>query len=198
MVGAVACSGKSQPDDSVPPEPLPLPTVGLSGRRVALYPLTLIAADERLGWRDSLIPRETALQQADSMIATFLTERAPEIDWILPDVLRRAAAQAPRLLPDPDRLGTAVLRARNIDRIPDPLRSDLRNLTAIVGDRYAAVPASLAFVITPEGSGRAELTLVVADVRTGTVGFRTVASGEGDEPWSALWNALKTLVPDLP
>ncbi len=28
--------------------------------------------------------------------------------------------------------------------------------------------------------------------------WRTVAQGEGDDPWSALWDALQTLVPDLP
>ncbi|MDH3455327.1 MAG: hypothetical protein OER90_00680 [Gemmatimonadota bacterium] len=198
VLAALGCASKPAAEEGVAPEPLPLPTMLLAGRRVALFPVTLMVAEERLGWRDQLTPRADALAQADSIIATFLTERAPDIEWVLPEALRRAAAQAPRLLPNPDHMGTAVLRANGLERIPDPLRSDLRNLTAIAGDRYAAIPVSLLWVRTPEGGGRAELTLVVADVRFGMVRFRTIASGEGDDPWSALWTALATLVPDLP
>jgi len=47
-------------------------------------------------------------------------------------------------------------------------------------------------------SGTAELTIVLADVRTGRVGFRTVARGEGDDPWTALTRAVKNLTPGLP
>ncbi len=48
------------------------------------------------------------------------------------------------------------------------------------------------------GRGRAELMLVLVDVRTGRVGWRTVARGEGDDPWAALWAGLKPLVPGIP
>ncbi len=197
-LGVVACAGRTEPENAVTPVSRPLPTMALAGSPVALYPLGLAVAEEGLGWGELLRPREAALRTADSVIATFLTERAPEVDWVLPEALRRAAAQAPGLLPDPDHLGTAVLRGDKVERVPDPLRSELRNLTAVAADRHAAVPASLVFLQTPDGSARAELALVLVDVRVGTVWFRTVASGEGDGPWSALWNAMKTLVPDLP
>lgn len=197
-LGVVACAGRTEPESAATPVSLPLPTVALAGSPVALYPLRLAAAEESLGWDALLRPREAALRTADSVIATFLTERAPEVDWVLPDALRRAAAQAPGMLPDPDRLGTPVLRGDKVERVPDPLRSELRNLTAVAADRHAAIPASLVFRRTPEGSARAELALVLVDVRVGTVWFRTVASGEGDGPWSALWSAMTTLVPDLP
>ena len=48
------------------------------------------------------------------------------------------------------------------------------------------------------GVGRAELTLVIADVRTGQVAWRTVARGEGSDPWTALTAAVKVLTPGLP
>jgi hypothetical protein len=40
--------------------------------------------------------------------------------------------------------------------------------------------------------------MVVAEVRSGTVEWRTVARGEGEDPWAALWDALTSLVPGLP
>jgi hypothetical protein len=47
-------------------------------------------------------------------------------------------------------------------------------------------------------SATAELSVVLVDVRTGQVGFRTVARGEGDDPWTALERAVKSLTPGLP
>ncbi len=197
LVAAVAC-GTSQLGETVPPDPTPLPTAGLAGRPVALYPLSLVVADRRLAWEAALGSREAALRTADSLLAAFFTERVPEINWVLPDALRRAARRAPGLLPDPDQIGTAVLRASNLTRVPDPLRNQLRNLTGVAGDRWAAVPAQLVFVPGDAAVGRAELTMVLVDVRNGLVGFRTVARGEASEPWAALWEALRTLAPDLP
>jgi hypothetical protein len=39
---------------------------------------------------------------------------------------------------------------------------------------------------------------VLVDVRLGRVGFRTIARGEGDDPWTALARAVKNLTPGLP
>ncbi len=191
------CAG-SQTEEDLAPVSLPLPTPVIAGRQVALFPLTLVATDPALGWGEAVGSRERAKQRADSVIEEFLLERAPEAEWILPQRLRNAAAQAPGMLTDPDKMGTALLRAEGIEQIPDPLRSQLRNLIGVAGDRYALVPAVLTFAPTPEGRGAAELTLVLVDVRFGNVAWRSVAAGEGDAPWDALWDALTTLVPDLP
>lgn len=194
---AAGCGG-SQPAADVPPETNPLPTAGIAGRKVTIYPLTLLAADEMLGWEDALTPHASALQRADSLIGAALTERAPEVEWVLPEALRRAARQAPGMLADPDRMGTALLRTKDLEVVPDPLRSQMRNLTGIAGDRYAFVPASLVFRRAPDGTGRAELTAIVTDVRVGRVAWRSVATGEGTDPWTALRAALKAMTPGLP
>ena len=47
-------------------------------------------------------------------------------------------------------------------------------------------------------AGAAELSIVLVDVRTGQVSWRTVARGEGDDPWTALACAVKCLTPGLP
>jgi hypothetical protein len=199
----VGCGGKSQ---TPTPEPTaPLPTAGIAAQQVAVLPLTLIAADDSLRWGGLLGERRAALAKADSVFGSLLQARAPEVTWILPDALRRAARRAPGIAPDPDQMGSAILLHPSRQRpevVPDPLRSELRTLAALSGGgggRYVLVPAGLVFRRTSDrSSGTAELTIVLADVRTGRVGFRTVARGEGDDPWTALTRAVKNLTPGLP
>lgn len=202
LLGAVIAAGcgKSQPAADVPtPTPtIPLPTTGFAGRPVTVYPLTMLIAEEELGWSATLPPRAQALPIADSIVVAQLIERAPEVQWIAPDQLRRAARQAPGMLANPDQMGTAVLRHPSADRLPEPVFSQMRALTGIAGDRWALVPASLIYLATPEGAARAELTLVMADVRLGQVLFRTVARGTGTDPWSALRDALQGVLPVSP
>ena len=152
------------------------------------------------------------------MFGALLQARAPEVSWVLPDELRRAARRAPGIAPDPDQMGTAILlRGGKLEVVPDPLRSELRTLAALAGSgggRYALIPAGLIYrrTVVPDCRGTAcraptapgapvataELTVVMVDVRTGRIGFRTVARGEGDDPWTALTRAVKSLTPGLP
>jgi hypothetical protein len=196
-LGSAGCGGRRQSAEAVPVPAQPLPTAGLAGEEVTVYPLTLIAMDASLGWDSALAARRVALDRADSLIGALLQERSPEVVWVLPPALRRAAGQAPGMLADPDKMGTAILRG-DVKMLPDPLRSQMRTLSAVAGGRYAFVPASLVFRRSPDGRGAAELTVVLADVRTGVVGWRTVARAEGDDPWTALRDAFKTLTPGLP
>lgn len=215
------CGGKQHVEEPAPTAPLP--TAGIAAQQVGITPLTLIVAEDSLHWQALLGERRAALAKSDSVIGTLLTTRAPEVTWLLPDELRRAARRAPGIAPDPDQMGTAILlRGGGREEIvPDPLRYELRTLAALVGaggGRFVLVPAGLVFRRTggPAGgrtggaaarpsahppdrpSATAELTVVMVDVRTGRVGFRTVARGEGDDPWTALTGAVKSLTPGLP
>jgi hypothetical protein len=80
-------------------------------------------------------------------------------------------------------------------RIPDPLRSSLRGLVALVDSRVALVPASLGFGPEPNGQIRADLTLVLGDARSGKVLWRSVAQGRGSSPDQALNAALAAVLP---
>jgi hypothetical protein len=196
------CGGRQHPQEPAPTAPLP--TAGIAGQQVSLVPLTLVAADEALHW-DSLLPeRRVTLAKSDSVIGTLLVARAPEVTWVLPEELRRAARRAPGIAPNPDQMGSAILlhgSKHQPEMVPDPLRSELRTLSALAGSgggRYALIPAGLIFRRAVGAVATAELTVVMVDVRTGRVGFRTVARGEGGDPWTALTRALKSLTPGVP
>jgi len=206
-VALLACGGKPQ---GVTPEPTaPLPTAGIAAQQVGVLPLTLVAAEDSLHWEAILGERRAALAKSDSIIGTLLKARAPEVTWVLPDELRRVARRAPGIAPAPDQMGTAMLfhpTRQQPEMVPDPLRNELRTLAALAGGgRYALGPAdgrseSQRPTARPPDrpTATAELTMVLVDVRTGRVGFRTVARGEGDDPWTALTRAVKTLTPGLP
>lgn len=202
----VACGKKP----SGPPTPVPtapFPAAGLAGQRVSLVPVPLVAADEALGWDSLLADRRATLLRADSVIAALLPARTPEVSWVLPAELRREARRAPGIATDPDQLGTAVLRAEELREVPDPLRSQLRTLSALGGGRYLVAPAAVVFRPAPAAPGAApgaravgtaELAIVLVDVRLGKIEWRTVARGEGADPWTALARAVKALTPGLP
>jgi len=207
------CGGRQHTDEPAPI--IPLPTAGIAGQPVSVLPLTLIAAEDSLHWEQVLAERRASLGRADSIIAALLTARAPEVNWILPERLRRESRRAAGLAADPDRMGSAILRAEPMRDVPDPLRTQLRTLVALAGGRFALVPAALVYKrsegaqkpasgdvgaqhAAPLRSVTAELSVVLVDTRLGKVVWRTVARGDGDDPWTALTGALKSLTPGLP
>ena len=209
MLGTVLSCGPKKKDDKPAPDPAtaPLPTAGIAGQRVALTPLELVGAEEGLKWDSVIADRRATLNKCDSIIATLLGARAPEVTWVLPPELRYIARRAAGIAANPDQMGTAFLRGSSIVDVPDPLRYQLRTLMGLVGGRYALIPAGLVFRVPagrPPASpparplAKAELSVVLVDTRVGKVGWRTIARGEGEDPWTALTRAVKSLTPGLP
>ena len=207
VAAGVACGGSRAASSKQAAEPaptIPLPTAGLAGQRVSLYPLTLVAAEDSLRWNALIAERRNTLTRADSVIGSLLTGRAPEVTWITPDQLRRDARRAIGIATDPDQMGTAVLRAEELNVVPDPLSSQLRALNALAGSRFAVIPAALIYkrrahsASAPLLVATAELSMVMVDVRRNSVVWRTIARGEGADAWSALGAAVKGLTPGLP
>jgi len=196
-------AGAQQPAPPPPPAPtgpvvLPVPTEALVGQNVALMPITLIAPDPALQSDPTYAPyrdRRTALLWADSLIGDAFTARAPEVRWILPAELRKVARRSPGIVGDPDQMGQAALRAPKMRELPDPLRSSLRNLMAVVGGRVAMVPAAIGFGRQADGRIRADLSLAAADTRSGKVLWRSIATGSGADPREALDAALLAVLP---
>ena len=179
--------------------PVPiLPTARISGQTVAILPITLVVADPALQ-SDSVYAaytdRRAALGRADSLVSEGIVSRAPEVNWVSPRELRKIARRSAGYLVDPDQMGQAVLRGPKILVIPDPLRSSLRSLMAVAGGRLALVPAAVGFGPEPDGQIRADLSLVLADARTGKVVWRSLAYGRGKSPDEALNAALVAVLP---
>jgi hypothetical protein len=200
---ALGCGPKKGAQQPEPAPTSPLPTAGLAGQKVALMPLALVAAEDSLHWDALVANRRATLDKADSVINAFIAARAPEVTWAGPDELRRTARRAIPIATDPDQMGTPFLRSDALIDVPDPLRYQLRTLLGLVGGRYALVPAGLVFRVStpaaaPRGKATAELSMVLVDTRVGRVGWRTTARGEGDDPWTALTRAVKSLTPGLP
>jgi len=200
---AVVACGHPSLKTQAPAPTAPLPTAGMSGQQVGILPITLIGAEDTLHWDAVVGERE----KADSVLTALLKARAPEVGWVGPEELRRSARRAPGIATDPEQMATPLLRNPSMVIVLDPLRSQLRTLAAIAGGmRYVLAPAGLVYRRTvglPGGrtdhpAATAELTVVMVDVRTGRVEWRTVARGEGDDPWTALTRAVKALTPGLP
>ena len=198
-----SCAARAQqPAPAAPPAPpqqvLPVPTQALVGQNVALMPITLIAPDPALQADTIYAPyrdRRTTLLWADSLIGDAFSARAPEVRWVLPPELRKVARRSPGIVGDPDQMGQAALRAPKLRELPDPLRSSLRNLMAVVGGRVVMVPASIGFGRQADGQIRADLALAAADTRTGKVLWRSLAIGSGANPQEALAAALAAVLP---
>jgi hypothetical protein len=198
-VAAPAC-GTAQREAKV--EPLPNVSAfsiqAVAGKTVGVLPITLVVADPAIqsdsvyaSYRD----RRLALSRADSLISEALVTRGPEVGWVLPPELRKIARRSAGFVPDPDQMGQALLRSPKVTTIPDPLRSSLRSLLAIADSRLAFVPASLSFSPEADGMIRADLPVVLADVRIGRVLWRSLALGRGRTPDDALNAALASVLP---
>jgi hypothetical protein len=172
-------------------------SAALAGESVALLPLTFAIADSSAAMDSALVAfrGRRALNWADSTIAEAFAGRAPEVKWILPAQLRRVARRNPGMVPEPDQMGQAVMRSPKLKKVPDPLRTSLRQLTAFTGGRYAMVPASLIWTRDSTGGLQAHLALALADTRTGLVAWRTETSGTGATPAEALTAALNLILP---
>jgi hypothetical protein len=183
---------------AVLPPVRPLATTALAGQTIAVLPITLVVADPALE-SDSLYARykdrRTALLRADSLVGQGFQARSPEVNWVLPPQLRKIARRAAGVVDDPDQMGQAILRSPNLVKVPDPLRSSIRSLVALVGGRLALVPAALGFGPDSNGQIRADLSLVLTDSRSGKVLWRTLAYGRGASPDQALNAAIAAVLP---
>lgn len=195
------CGGRSPSDDLPAPQRAEMErmhalfTAPLAGQTVPVLPLTLVVADVPSRQGPLAGDHAAVVAWGDSLVGYALTARAPEVNWMLPEELRQKAKRAPTLVTDPDKMGQSILRNERIDVLPDPLRTYSRNLVAVTGGRLIMVPAALEISQSGDQGTRAELTMVLADVRLAKVMWRTRATGYGADAALALDSAMATMLP---
>lgn len=172
-----------------------LSTGSLSGQSVAVLPITMVIAEPGLAAGAAPSGHQALIAWADSLVSEAFTSRGPDIRWKLPPELRRVAKRGAGYVPEPDFMGQSILRTWGIVVVPDPLRGNLRRLSAIVGDRLVMVPASIILRPLPNDSARAELSAAMVDTRLGRVIWRTFISADGATPAGAVEQALAIMLP---
>lgn len=168
----------------------------LAGQNLAVLPITLITRDSGIVDGPLVRERRAVLLWADSVITESLLLGASEVNWIMSDDLRRIARRSAGFVPDPDKMGQAVLRNPDMKTVPDPLRSSLRTIMAMAGGRLAFVPAYARFSLDEEGAVVVKLEAALADSRLGTVVWRTSAIGTGADAVEALKAAIASFLPN--
>lgn len=171
-------------------------TAAIAGQGVAIIPLAMVVTEPEVPPGTIPTDRIAVMRWSDSLLADGAVSRAPEVKWVLPGELRRVARRAGGLVPEPDQMGQSIMRSWSLTSVPDPLRSNLRKLVAVAGGwRYALIPAMLVFKMDSTGALAADLSMVLADTRTGRVVWRSLATGSGGTPEQVMGKAIKTIFP---
>lgn len=174
----------------------PLVVNAVAGQGVAIVPVNMLIIEPEVPPGTFTLAKPALLRWVDSLLFDGATSRAPEVKWIPPQELRRISRRAGGLMPDPDQMGQSIMRSWGISSVPDPLRSNLRRLLAVAGgSRYAMIPASVVFKADSAGALSVDLAILLADVRTGRVVWRSVAKGTGGTPEQVLGKAVVTIFP---
>ena len=174
----------------------PLATAAVAGQGVVIVPFSMVVIEPSVPAGTFKLDRVALLRWSDSVLVDGAINRAPEAKWIAPQELRRVARRGAGLLADPDQMGQSIMRGWNMTTVPDPLRSNLRRLLAVAGgERFALIPASLVFSTDSAGALAATMSIVLADVRTGRVVWRSMAKGRDGTPEQVLGKAVATVFP---
>lgn len=173
-----------------------LVTAAVAGQGVAIIPIEMVVIDPSVAGGAISADRPTLRRWADSLLTEGAESRAPEVKWIPPGELRRIARRGAGLVPNPDQMGQSIMRGWSISSVPDPLRSNLRKLLAVAGGwRYALIPAALVLSTDSTGALAANLSILLADARTGRVVWRSMAKGAGGTADQVLGKAIATIFP---
>lgn len=145
----------------------------LQGRQVMVLPL-----QQTRGVPSSMRP--------ESELVFALRERAPRVDWILPDRLREIAARTPGIDLSLENLPVGAFLQVEVQRVGDPLYGHLRRLGGLTGADLALLPIQVRFRSrTADMPPAMEIAASLVDVRSGRVywfGIVDGAAGEADDP----------------
>jgi len=169
---SAACARRARPPVANEPSPAP---PSLAGRAVLVLPLQPTSG-----------PGVLPAPGIDADLAFFLPERAPLVHWVLPAELERVLRSSPTLRIRPAELDVTALRRARLERIGEPLFTDLHNLGLLLDARLALVPYAGGYVAAAGGqAGRVELHVALIDTSDGDVLWLGAVAGQPGEAGSA-------------
>lgn len=195
-LGVIATRGAAQDMRTRDEKRQGLVRESLAGQNVPVMPFTMVVRDSAVSDSVLLLARPAVMAWADSILADALTLRAPEISWLYGAELSRVARRGAGMIPEPAKMGQAILRSEKMKTVPDPTRSNFRILAGLAGGRYIFVPASVRFHHDSIGAVVATLSAVVTDTRSGAVVWRANATGQGPSAAAALHATIDYFLPE--
>lgn len=183
-----ACAGGSS-------EPVPAGGFDLLGGQTVLVLPVQYVRQVPGGWLGGSSNESAAARQADRELGFALGERGGRAKWILPEEQVGMLRRRPSIEVDPYALSTGEARRKgaNLKDVEDPLRSEIRMLSALFDCRYAVLPLEILYVVNEEtGKGRLGVRTFLVDTRRGEVLWYGVVPGR-DNPEPASAGALAAL-----
>ena len=172
VLALLACAPRAEPVS--PDRPAP-PPPALAGRTVMLIPA-----------QPAPSPDVAAVPGLDADLAFFLAERAPRVRWMFPDRLERALQNAPTLRVRLHELDVAAFHRARLDRIGEPLFSELHSLGVLLDAPLALLPYAAGYVPSAGGgNGRVEVQVALIDVTDGDVLWIGAVAGDPGPPDAA-------------
>lgn len=166
-----------------------LPEV-LPGAPVMLWPTIVLAADSgAVGASDTGLVGRLRL---DSTIGATFARIVPDSPWLDAKTIR-SRAEANRSLPHPDSMPMHLLPLKAAETVPATLMNQIRAVAKLHPARYHLVPGRVTYRATRNGRARAEVSLVMIDVKIGWVLWRSDFAGEGETELNAVAAGLQRL-----
>ncbi len=131
--------------------------------------------------------RGAKLPGLDAELAYWLQQRAPRTQWVLRPAMEHVLKSTPEWSINLDALAVGQFAYMEVERIGEPLFTDLRRLSAMLDARFALVPVGAAWVAGApgaekgkkvDGQGHVEIAAAIIDTFDGSVLWYGVVAGD--------------------
>lgn len=163
-----------------------LPT-GLSGSPVMLFPIMGVAVAPDFNGTSDTTSRARA--EADSVLFATLSRRLTTIFWVSAQSLRDRSRE--HGLVQPDSLPMHTMSLQVMHRVSEPLLGQLRKLNDAVHGRFLMVPVRVTYRPgKKQYPARAELSVLLLELASGVIAWRSDVAGEAETAPAALAQAI--------
>ena len=148
------------------------PLSGMAGRQLLVFPAQYLSLGNPGGGYDIVPAGPALLPILDEEIADTFHKRGVKSNWIFGRAITEAAVRNGGLAGDPRQLSVqGIRRVKAGDTpLPEPLASEVRNLVALTGARYALLPLEVHMDVKGN-ERRSSVRFLLIDARTARVSW---------------------------